>query len=241
MAVLISAALFGFSIYLLTVALVLIAEVFFRRGVLMDVGRRFRAMGFMAIYIAAGAAFGAIAAFPTFTPLLPIAGTPGVLAGLLLVDFCYYWMHRAQHAVPLLWRFHKVHHSIEQMGAGTGYHHVSQIVIEALALALPVAIIIGPTQSLALGLILPLQGYYIHSTTRLHLGPLGRWIVDNRGHRIHHSRDPRHFNCNFGVPSLIWDRLFGTAWLPARDEWPATGLAGHREPRTVQAWLMGDL
>ena len=54
------------------------------------------------------------------------------------------------------------------------------------------------------------QGNYLHSPIRLHLGVLGRYIVDNRVHRIHHSLEPAHFDKNFGMFTTLWDRLFGT-------------------------------
>ena len=84
-----------------------------------------------------------------------------------------------------------------------------------------------------LSLLLGLQGHYLHSVTRLNLGPLGRFIQDNRSHRIHHSIHPEHFDKNFGVFTTLWDSLFGTAWFPAADEWPATGLDEIPEPQGI--------
>ncbi len=60
-------------------------------------------------------------------------------------------------------------------------------------------------------------------------------------HRIHHSREPQHFNKNFGVVTSVWDRLFGTAYFPAKDEWPDTGIVNQSEPSTVREFLFPSL
>lgn len=160
----------------------------------------------------------------------------GIPIAVLYYDFAYYWFHRAQHTFPILWRYHKVHHSIEHMGAGSGYHHFSEIALKDLAVFLPLGMLSLEGAGIALAVI-GFWGGYVHSNVSLHLGPLSRWIQDNRSHRIHHSVEKRHFDKNFGFPSMVWDRLFGTAHFPAKDEWPQTGLADQREPRTIGAYL----
>lgn len=62
--------------------------------------------------------------------------------------------------------------------------------------------------------------------------------MDNRLHRIHHSREERHINHNFATRTPIWDVLFGTAYFPRRDEWPAVGLMDTDEPRTLRDYLL---
>jgi sterol desaturase/sphingolipid hydroxylase (fatty acid hydroxylase superfamily) len=93
----------------------------------------------------------------------------------------------------------------------------------------------------AVGLVLVLSGFYVHSNLRLHLGPLRRVFCDNRFHRIHHSTDPAHFNTNFCAFTTIWDQLFGTAYFPRRDEWPQTGLADFQESRSIREWIIAPL
>jgi sterol desaturase/sphingolipid hydroxylase (fatty acid hydroxylase superfamily) len=53
--------------------------------------------------------------------------------------------------------------------------------------------------------------------------------MDNRFHRLHHSVEERHFDKNFGLTTPLWDLLFGTLCVPAKDEWPETGLADQPE------------
>jgi hypothetical protein len=78
--------------------------------------------------------------------------------------------------------------------------------------------------------------FYIHSTARPHLGALRRLLVDNRYHRIHHSLDPSHHDKNFGAMTPLWDWLFGTIHMPAKDEWPAVGLVEVGEPKDLSEW-----
>lgn len=156
---------------------------------------------------------------------------------LLLTDLLYYWMHRAQHSIPWLWRFHAVHHSVEKMGPGAGYHHLTEIPIKAALVGIPMALVIGKVGWPVALVLISLHGGYLHSTTRLNFGWFAWIVADNRTHRIHHSLEPRHFDRNFGAYTLLWDKLFGTAYFPARNEWPEVGLEDRREPQSIAQYL----
>lgn len=177
---------------------------------------------------------------PLFAPLsqLGVLGAAlGVIAGATVHDFFFYWFHRAQHR--WFWRFHAVHHSIENLSAVNSYHHLSEAVLPLVLLTLPASLIAvdtGPALPFV-GLGLWLHIVYIHSPTSVHLGPLRVFFADNRFHRIHHSLEERHFDRNFGAFTTLWDRVFGTAHFPAADEWPAVGLAEVREPKSLSEWL----
>ncbi|MCP3729192.1 sterol desaturase family protein [Sphingomonas sp. MG17] len=159
-----------------------------------------------------------------------------VLAAFIY-DFFFYWFHRAQHR--WLWRYHAVHHSIRELNAVNAYHHISEPLFQMLFLLVPASLIaVEASYSIpAVVVVLHLQASYIHSPARLDIGPLRALIVDNRFHRIHHSLDEHHFDKNFGACTTLWDRLFGTAWFPAKDEWPDVGLAGVEQPHSVRAWI----
>lgn len=159
------------------------------------------------------------------------------IAGALAYDFFFYWFHRAQHA--LAWRFHAVHHSMRELNAVNSYHHVSEPIFQAIFLLLPASVVMADTGPVvpAMLIILQLQASFIHSPTRINLGPLRVFFCDNRFHRIHHSVEEKHFDKNFGAFSTLWDRLFGTAWVPAENEWPETGLAEIDQPRSLWAWI----
>ncbi|MEO6341295.1 MAG: sterol desaturase family protein [Caulobacteraceae bacterium] len=171
----------------------------------------------------------------------PLVSGVGYLAapilGAIVGDFFFYWMHRAQHA--FFWRFHSIHHSIREMNGIASYHHLSEELFRGAMIYIPTLFLIPDVGTVApwLAVMIALQGFYLHSCTRLHLGPLVRIIGDNRFHRIHHSLEPRHFDKNFSGFSPIWDMLFGTAYFPEADEWPATGLADAPEPELISDYL----
>lgn len=159
------------------------------------------------------------------------------IAVILAKDFFFYWEHRIQHR--WLWRWHAPHHAIRNLSATNSWHHWSEILMFALFVSLPMSLLspaFGPRPFL-IGLLLSWQPIYLHSSTRLQLGPvLRRLIIDSRYHRIHHSLESRHFNRNFGAATPLWDWLFGTAYFPERDEWPDVGLAGIDEPESIGQW-----
>lgn len=160
----------------------------------------------------------------------------GPLVAAAINDFFFYWFHRAQHT--FLWRFHAVHHSIRDLHGGSGYHHLSEPLFRFFLMTIPASFVTTDVRALALVAgILGLQQAYVHSSTSACLGWGRVLLVDNRFHRIHHSLDERHFDKNFGAMTTLWDRLFGTAYWPAKDEWPAVGLAEIDEPRTVREFI----
>lgn len=169
----------------------------------------------------------------------PLAYVIGPVLAALIGDFFFYWSHRAQHR--FFWRFHAVHHSLREMNAVASYHHWTEEVFRWLTLVVPMGLLVdvktGP--GLPLVVVFPLvHGIYFHAPTRLHFGPLGRLVIDNRFHRIHHSMEPQHFDRNFGGFTPLWDVLFRTAYFPQPREWPATGLADQCEPETVGEYLV---
>ncbi len=202
---------------------------------------------YVAVQVALTAAILAVVGVSGVSPEIDprtLTGLPGwaaaILVGIAIImakDFLYYWEHRIQHR--WLWRWHAPHHSIRNLSATNSWHHWSEIVMFAGMVALPMSLLtptLGP-RPFVIGLILSWQPIFLHSATRLSLGRvIGRLVVDNRYHRIHHSLDPRHFDRNFGAATPLWDWLFGTAYFPAEDEWPDVGLAGLEEPTGLADW-----
>lgn len=222
------------------------------------VSMRSRLVGglFWVVYLIAGSLIMLPVAFAidalNIQPVLPSLAIPGlppflaaVFAGIsaaVLADLFYYWAHRLQHAVPLLWRLHATHHSVRELSAATSYHHVLEHAMKAILYGVPIAFVTPDPYALpVVGGLISILGYYLHSPTQLNFGPLNRLIVDNRFHRIHHSRDPAHFDKNFGVVTPVWDILFGTAYFPKPGEWPETGLADWPPPATVWTYLVDGL
>ncbi|WP_315760059.1 sterol desaturase family protein [Sphingomonas sp. Y38-1Y] len=159
------------------------------------------------------------------------------VATTALYDFFFYWCHRFQHR--FLWRWHAVHHSVRELNTVNAYHHVSEPVVQSILIILPMSLVVadsGAAPTIVVALVAA-QSWLIHSASRLHFGPIAAVLVDNRFHRIHHSVDPQHFDRNFGAFTTLWDRLFGTAWMPRTDEWPDTGIAELDQPRSVGEWV----
>ncbi len=156
-------------------------------------------------------------------------------------NFFYYWLHRAQHAFSLMWRFHRVHHSITELSAASSYHHFTEDIFQFVCVVVPTALLIkvdsGPVPSIVLA-VLATHTFYIHSSTRLGIGPLRYVFGDNRFHRVHHSTEERHFDKNFGTTTPLWDVLFGTAYFPKKGEWPKVGLSDTPEPQSVRDYLL---
>lgn len=161
-----------------------------------------------------------------------------IIFGVALVDFLRYWRHRAEHR--WFWPIHVVHHSPTELHAANSIGHPFQLIPEVLFVAIPLALIDfeRPAAPLFVGLLNGFLITYIHSPVDFHWGPtLRKVFVDNRFHRIHHSIEPHHFDKNFSNIFTLWDRMFGTAYMPKPDEWPDVGVAGVRPPSNVLDFL----
>ena len=180
----------------------------------------------------------------TMSPFLPVRVFGWVFVPLAIgsvAEFFYYWFHRAQHAVPFLWRFHEVHHSVREMSALNCNHHWTEEIFRVPVITIPLSLLFRfnpgyvPT---VIYFVIGLQGLFEHSSTRLHLGPFRYLLPDNRFHRIHHSIHPQDWGHNFGSGCLLWDVMFRTARFPRPGEWPEVGVPGVEEPRTLGDFLL---
>ena len=171
-------------------------------------------------------------------PLGAIGYALQVLTLIMVADFLTYWRHRAEHKI--FWTVHMVHHSPRELFAANDIGHPLQFFFSMVVISIPLSLIqienVGVP--VAASFLVVLLSYYIHSPINVHFGPLRKVLVDNRFHQIHHSLEHRHFDKNFGVCFSLWDRMFGTAYDPAPDEWPEVGLEGVDPPRTILAYLL---
>lgn len=158
----------------------------------------------------------------------------------ILFDFFYYWFHRLQHAMPFLWRFHSVHHSIEELNAANCYHHVTESIFRVPFIILPTTLLIElqVPHVLVLSSVLGAWGYFVHANTPISLGPLGYLIASPRFHRVHHSLAGHHMDKNFASFYPFYDVIFGTAYFPDASETIRTGLRDVREPATVFEYVV---
>lgn len=155
---------------------------------------------------------------------------------LLAADFAQYWIHRAFHSIPVLWRFHAIHHSTEAMDwlAGSRLHLLDAIITRAVTY-IPLYLL-GFSQAaiIVYVFIVVVQATFIHANVRWEFSAL-RWLVATPCfHHWHHAAEPEAVDKNFSVHSPLWDWLFGTYYMPRR--WPREyGLFGGRDVPT--GWL----
>lgn len=154
------------------------------------------------------------------------------LLSAMLIDFFYYWYHRAAHTVPALWRLHRVHHAIREISAWNSASHLFDALLQIPFVSLPYMLLFGidtPAAPAAIGWLFGIHGYFIHTCSKAGLGWLGVLVNDARYHRLHHSIEPEHWNCNFAGFVPLWDIVFRTARFPKPGEWPQTGVPGMAE------------
>jgi sterol desaturase/sphingolipid hydroxylase (fatty acid hydroxylase superfamily) len=149
------------------------------------------------------------------------------LVGVVLaVDLFKYWYHRLSHMVPCLWAMHSFHHSAEALTMATGARHywLETILNAALLPIIPILFRLPASMVVAIGVINFIPDGCAHANIRIPLGRFVTWIGNPQWHRIHHSVQPEHYDKNFSGLLPLWDIIFGTAWIPHPDEYPATGL-----------------
>jgi sterol desaturase/sphingolipid hydroxylase (fatty acid hydroxylase superfamily) len=179
--------------------------------------------------------------------VLPVVG-PGlevlalIFVPLFLHDCWFYWSHRIEHRVPILWEFHKIHHSDERMNTSTwARDHFLQESWRAFFSVFTLGMIIDlhPSEAgkaaLYSTMFLVALSMFYHSAIRIQLPWLDRILVTPQVHRIHHSVSMEHQNRNFADALPIFDILFGTYHRPGSEEFPATGL-GPDSPAPRSLW-----
>lgn len=160
-----------------------------------------------------------------------VSGLPFLaqFAGILvLTDLTQYWVHRAFHGVPLLWRFHAVHHSAETMDwlAGSRLHLVDVAVTRGLSYVPTYVLGFAEPALFAYVAFVSIQATFVHANLRWELARLARVLATPQFHHWHHGADAEAVDVNFAVHLPVLDRLFGTHHLP-KGRWPsAYGLAG---------------
>ena len=147
--------------------------------------------------------------------LVAVPSWVSIVLGLLAIDLGMYVQHRLFHAVPLLWRFHQIHHSDLDVDCGTAlrHHPVETFVAQAFDLALIALVGVPAVAVLAGYTVAALVAIFNHANIMVpHAGERAlRWfVVTPDMHRIHHSADSGEGNSNFANLLPWWDRLFST-------------------------------
>jgi len=171
---------------------------------------------------------------------------------LLCYDFVFYCIHFAMHRVPWLWSLHKVHHSAEVLTPLTRYREhflVGPIWAAGAALAYGFAGGIfgylfngGITEATLLNigfftLLFGFNGTFRHYHIQFNYPRwLSLWLHSPAMHHVHHSYLPQHWDRNMAAVTSLWDRLFGTLYIPERDEYTPWGLGPEAQDDRRTFW-----
>lgn len=155
-----------------------------------------------------------------------------VLAIMFFTDLLQYWLHRAFHRVPALWRFHSVHHSAKSMDwiAGARMHFLEVIVLRGVT-AIPMFTLgFDPAAIQIYLLIVYFYSAFIHANIGWNLKPVEPLLATPRFHHWHHGEEREAIDVNFAIHFPLFDRLFGTHHMP-EGRWPqGYGIEGHPVP-----------
>ena len=160
--------------------------------------------------------------------------------GVVAMDFVIWLQHVMVHAVPALWRLHRVHHADLDCDVTTGARfHPIEIVLSMLIKFATIAVLGPPVLAVVIfEVLLNATAMFNHGNIRIPAGvdrALRWFVVTPDMHRVHHSVEDDETNSNFGFSLPWWDRLFGTyrAQPRAGHEAMTIGIHGHPDPREV--------
>jgi sterol desaturase/sphingolipid hydroxylase (fatty acid hydroxylase superfamily) len=156
----------------------------------------------------------------------------------LLADFIQWNVHRMLHRVPLLWEFHKVHHSVEEMGfaAHLRFHWMETIIYKSVQY-IPLAMIgFGLEDFFIMHIFTTAIGHLNHANLRITYGPL-KYILNNPVmHLWHHAKTlpkDRKYGVNYGITLSLWDYIFNTDYIPHEGKDEPLGFDGMEDfPKT---------
>ena len=170
-----------------------------------------------------------------------------IVASIVILDMVIYLQHVMVHAVPVLWRLHRVHHADLDFDVTTGARfHPLEIILSMLIKFATIAVLGPPLVAvIVFEILLNATAMFNHSNARLPLAldrVLRLIVVTPDMHRVHHSIEDDEINCNFGFNLPWWDRLFGTYRDQPRGghEGMTIGIRSFRDLKDC-GWLPGML
>lgn len=193
----------------------------FRKGLGTDVIYAVVNGAFLKICFAliAAAAMTASASLVPAKVTMAVGGQPTwlqVVEIIILADLGVYASHRAFHAIPALWRFHAIHHGIEELDwmAAFRAHPVDQIITKTVSL-LPVFFLGFSSEAIALYFVIATgHALLLHANVRMNFGPFKWLIASPQFHHWHHADQRDAYDKNFASHLAIIDALFGTLHIP---------------------------
>jgi sterol desaturase/sphingolipid hydroxylase (fatty acid hydroxylase superfamily) len=169
-----------------------------------------------------------------------LPGFPALIAAVVLLDLAIYLQHVVFHAIPLLWRLHRVHHADLDFDVTTGTRFHPIEILLSMGIKFLIIVTLGPPvlAVLIFETLLNVTAMFNHSNIRIpeRLDRMLRAVaVTPDMHRVHHSIDGSETNSNFGFCFSVWDRLLGTyIEVPKLGHCAMTiGVPELRDPRRV--------
>ena len=162
-----------------------------------------------------------------------------LLTKIVIGDFFRYWLHRAAHTWPALWRLHAVHHQPEKLYTTNVFRfHPTEKVLQFLLDTLPFMLVGIGTDVLACYFVFySVSGLFQHSNCDVRLGWLNYLVSGPEVHRWHHSQRIAESNSNYAHSFVVWDLVFGTYFRPRHAEVARLGLFARDYPRRFMGQL----
>ena len=155
----------------------------------------------------------------------------GLLIFFVLLDFVQWFTHVLLHKIPFFWQFHKLHHSVKEMGfaAHLRYHWMENILYKPFK-TIAIMLLGGfePTQAFMVHFVAITIGHLNHANLALDWGPLKYLLNNPVMHLYHHAKSlPKgRFGVNFGISLSVWDYLFNTSYVPKKNPHLTLGFDG---------------
>jgi sterol desaturase/sphingolipid hydroxylase (fatty acid hydroxylase superfamily) len=167
---------------------------------------------------------------------------PLLVADIILLDCWTYWLHRAYHRVPVMWRLHEPHHLDEHLDSSSALRfHAGEVALSALLRMAPIALLAIPFGHVVIFETLLLAGAIFHHSNLRLPGRLERalsWVIVTPSiHWVHHHAIRRDTDSNYSGILSLWDRIFGTRSPTARAPEMKIGVEG-LEDRAVFELLL---
>jgi sterol desaturase/sphingolipid hydroxylase (fatty acid hydroxylase superfamily) len=142
-------------------------------------------------------------------------GWPALIVDLLILDLWIYVWHRINHVLPILWRFHQVHHLDETLDTSSGLRfHVGEVILSSIVRAALIFALAVPLQTVVIfETMIAIAALFHHSNLSLPTfieRPLSKLIVTPSLHWIHHHAIREDTDSNYSTVLSIWDVLFRT-------------------------------
>lgn len=176
-----------------------------------------------------------------------VASLIAIVVGVIVMDFFIYLQHVMVHAVPLLWRLHRVHHADLDYDVTTGARFHTLEIILSMFIKFAVIFLLGPpvVAVIIFEVLLNATAMFNHSNVRIPEAIdkiLRLFVVTPDMHRVHHSIEDDEANSNFGFSLPWWDRVFGTYRAQPRGGHTGMtiGIRSYRDSKHC-SWLSGLL